>query len=72
MEGPDPYEPDTHVFTGTLIAWGGGYGELLTDSGVTVPLIAEGPPPVANGVRVTIVSRKLRPRFKIDRMTRAD
>ena len=71
MNQPDPYEPETQVFTGTVRVWRGGYGELVTDSGVTIPLTTEGQMPLPEGVRVTLVTRKLRPIFRIERVIRA-
>lgn len=72
MDEPDPFEPGDHVFTGTVKTWRGTYGELLTDSGVTVPLLTQGQPQVPEGARVTLVTRKLRPRFQVDKIYKAD
>jgi hypothetical protein len=72
MDEPDPFEPGTHVFTGTVKIWRSGYGELVTDSGVTVPLLTQGHAPVREGARVTLVTRKLRPRFQIERVVRSE
>jgi len=63
-------EPDTHVFTGIVRAWRTDYGELLTDSGVTVPLLTRGLPPLSEGTRVTLVARKLRPLFQIEKVVK--
>lgn len=64
-------EPDTHVFTGTVRAWDQDFGELITDSGVTVPLVTRGLPAVAVGTRLTLVARKLKPLFQIEKMVKA-
>lgn len=72
MNDPDPFEPDTHVFTGIVKTWRSSYGELITDSGVTVPLITQGHPPILEGSRVTLVTRKLRPRFQIEKVYRVE
>jgi len=61
-------EPDTLVFTGTIRAWDSNFGELITDSGVTVPLVTRGLPAVAVGARLTLVVRKLKPLYQIERM----
>lgn len=63
-----PVEPDTHVFTGTISAWRGEYGEFVTDSGVTVPLLTRGLPAVPVGTRLTLVVRKFKPLFQIERV----
>lgn len=71
MEDPDSFEPGAHVFTGTIKTWNNVYGELVTDSGVVVPLITQGVTRMQIGSRVTIVARKLRPRFVIERVDKA-
>ena len=63
-------ESDTHVFTGIVRAWRSDYGELITDSGVTVPLVTRGLPPLPEGARVTLVARKLRPLFQIEKVVK--
>lgn len=68
MDNGIPVEPDTHVFTGTVKAWRTDYGELLTDSGVTVPFVTRGLSPLREGTRVTLVARKLRPLYQIERL----
>ncbi|WP_244534509.1 hypothetical protein [Hyphomicrobium sp. CS1GBMeth3] len=65
-----PVEPDTHVFTGTVTVWYGDYGELLTDSGVTVPLLTRGLPAVPVGMRLTLVARKFKPLFQIEKVVK--
>jgi hypothetical protein len=63
---PVLFEPGTHQFTGTVKVWQGGYGEVVTDSGVHVPFVTTGHPPVREGTRVTLVVRKYRPLFHLD------
>jgi hypothetical protein len=65
MVDPEHLEPGTHVFTGTVQAWGSELGVLLTDSGVAVTIITEGYAPVPEGTRLTLVTRRLRPRYQI-------
>ncbi len=72
MDYPAQLEPGTHVFTGTIKAWRGDYGELLTDSGVTVPLVTQGLPPLPEGTRVTLVARKFRPLFQIEKVMKPE
>jgi hypothetical protein len=71
MDDPESFEPGAHVFTGTIKSWNAVYGELVTDSGVSVPLITQGVTRVQIGSRVTIVARKLRPRFVIESVDKA-
>jgi hypothetical protein len=68
----DLFEPGTHVFTGTVKVWRGDYGELLTDSGVTVPLTTQGHPTLLEGARVTLVTRKFRPLFQVEKVTKPE
>jgi len=35
-------------------------------------LLTQGHPPVREGARVTLITRKLRPRFQIERVIKAD
>jgi len=65
MDDPDPFEPETHIFTGTVKRWGVRYGELLTDSGFAVHFLTQGHPPISEGTHVTIVTRKYRPRYVV-------
>ncbi len=58
MDDPDPSEPATHVLTGTVMNWRGSHSELLTGSGVTVPLVARDCPPGSEGTLVRFVARK--------------
>ena len=68
----DLFEPGTHVFTGTVKVWRGDYGELLTDSGVTVPLTTQGHPTLREGARVTLITRKFRPLFQVEKVTKPE
>ncbi|MFN0219468.1 MAG: hypothetical protein ACKVP4_11720 [Hyphomicrobium sp.] len=68
MDDPEAFEPGDHVFTGTITTWNANFGELLTDSGVSVPLLTQGVTRMRVGARVTILARKLRPRFVIQRV----
>ena len=69
-EGIDPFESGAHVFTGIVKTWQRDYGELLTDSGVTVTLLTYGHPPMSEGTRITISARRLRPLFQIEKLVR--
>ena len=42
MVNPDPFEPGTYEFTGVIKIWSSSYGELVTDSGVTVLFATQG------------------------------
>jgi hypothetical protein len=68
----DLFEPGTQVFTGTVKVWRGDYGELLTDSGVTIPLTTQGHPTVREGARVTLVARKFKPLFQVEKVIKPD
>lgn len=72
MDNSAPVEPDAHVFTGTVKAWRGDYGELVTDSGVTIPLLTRGLPAVPVGTRLTLVARKLKPLYQIERVVKRE
>lgn len=72
MDDTDPFEPGSQIFTGTIRFWRGGYAELVTDSGVTVPLTTQGQPAFRVGARVRIVARKYKPRFFAEKVTVAD
>lgn len=66
----DLFEPGTQVFTGTVQVWRGDYGELRTDSGVTISLATQGLSAVPEGARVTLVARKFRPLFRVEKIVR--
>jgi hypothetical protein len=72
MDNTDPFEPGSQIFTGTIKFWRGGYGELVTDSGVTIPLTTEGHPAFRVGARVKIIARKYKPRFFAETVIVAD
>ncbi len=72
MDESDPFEPGSQTFVGTIRFWRGGYGELVTDSGVTIPLSTQGQPAFRVGARVKIVARKYKPRFFAETVTNAD
>lgn len=72
MDNSGPLEPGSQVFTGTITAWRRDYGEMITDSGVTVPFVTQGHPVVPVGTRVTMTARKFRPLFQIEKMSRAE
>lgn len=61
MRDLDLFEPGAHVFTGTVRSWSGAFGELVTDSGLTVLFVVQGIPQPAVGSRITISTRRYRP-----------
>jgi hypothetical protein len=61
MEEIDLFEPGSHVFTGTVRSWSGSYGELVTDSGLSVIFVVQGQPQPLIGERITIKTRRYRP-----------
>ena len=63
-----PLEDESQVFSGVIKVWRTDYGELLTDSGVTVPLVTRGYPAVPIGARVTLIARKYKPLFQIEKI----
>lgn len=70
MDNSSPVEPNANVFTGIVTAWRGDYGELVTDSGVTVPLLTRGLPELQVGTRLTLVARKFKPLYQIERVVK--
>lgn len=72
MDEIDPFEQGSQVFVGTIKVWRNGYGEIVTDSGVTIPLTTQGQPALRIGTRVRIVARKYKPRFFAEAVTAAD
>lgn len=72
MDEIDPFEPESQIFVGTIKFWRSGYGELVTDSGVTIPLNTQGQPAYRVGMRVRIVARKYKPRFFVEAVTASD
>lgn len=71
MDDNETFEPGTHVFTGVVKSWGPAMGELVTDSGLSIFLATEGQPQVPAGSRVTVTSRKYRPRYQVAKVTPA-
>ena len=65
MDDPDPFEPGTQIFTGTVKRWDVRYAELVTDSGFTAHLVTQGHPPVPEGAHVTVVAKKYRPCYLV-------
>ncbi len=64
MDENDTFEPGQHTFTGTIRSWSGNTGELQTDSGLAIIFVAAAPPgPV--GSRVTLSTRRYRPRYLV-------
>jgi hypothetical protein len=72
MDEIDPFEPESQIFVGLIKFWRNGYGELVTDSGVTVPFNTQGRPALRVGMRVRIVARKYKPRFFAEEVSAAD
>jgi hypothetical protein len=72
MNNSAPIEPDMQIFTGTIKSWRSDYGELVTDSGIAIPLLTHGLPALAVGSRLTVVARKLKPVFQIERIVRRE
>lgn len=63
-----PLEEEAQIFSGVITVWRADYGELLTDSGVTVPLVTSGYPTIPVGRHVTLVARKYKPLFQIEKL----
>lgn len=61
----DPFEPGTHVFTGTVRAWNERTGELVTDSGLLITFSTQNHPPSPVGSRITVTMRKFRPHYAL-------
>jgi hypothetical protein len=72
MDEIDPFEPGSQIFVGTIKFSRSGYGELVTDSGVTVPFTTQSQSVFRIGTRVRIVARKYKPRFFAEAVTAAD
>ena len=67
----DLFEPGTQVFTGVVRSWSGAFGELVTDSGLSVIFVVQGQPQPLVGERITISARKYRPVYQAGSVTRA-
>ncbi len=68
MDASELLETDTRVFTGKLTDWRQQRAKLVTDSGLTILLATNGLQPVAEGVRVTVVTRKYLPIYHVVRI----
>ncbi|MDX2307770.1 MAG: hypothetical protein NW216_06000 [Hyphomicrobium sp.] len=55
------FEPGTQVFSGTVRSVTGIFGELVTDSGLSVVFVVQGQPQPQIGTRITISARRYRP-----------
>lgn len=71
MDDADLFEPDTHTFTGVVKEWGPFWGELVTDSGLSIVFVTRDQPQVAQGTRIAINAKKFRPRYLPTRIARA-
>ncbi len=71
MDDADLFEPDTHTFTGVVKEWGPFWGELVTDSGLSIVFVTRDQQPVPQGTRININAKKFRPRFLPTRIGRA-
>lgn len=71
MEDADLFEPETHTFTGAIKAWGPFWGELVTDSGLSIIFVTRDQPALPLGSRITVNAKKFRPRFLPTRISRA-
>jgi hypothetical protein len=69
----DLFEPGTQIFTGVVRSWSGAFGELVTDSGLSLIFVLQGQgesqPKV--GERITISVRRFRPVYQAATITRA-
>jgi hypothetical protein len=70
MDDVDLFEPGSHVFTGVVRSWTGNYGELVTDSGLSVIFVIQGQPQPMIGERITIKARRYRPVHHATALTR--
>ena len=66
----DLFEPGTQVFTGVVRSWSGAFGELVTDSGLSVIFVVQGQPQPLVGERITISTRRYRPVHQVTNLTR--
>ena len=71
MEDQDLFEPGSHVFSGVVKSWRGNFGELVTDSGLTVLFVVAGQPQPLIGERITISSRRYRPVYHVTAVNRS-
>jgi hypothetical protein len=61
----DLFEPGTQVFTGVVRSWSGAFGELVTDSGLSVIFVLQGQAQPQVGERITISARRFRPVYQV-------
>lgn len=61
----DLFEPGTQVFTGVVRSWSGAFGELVTDSGLSVIFVLQGQVQPQVGERITISARRFRPVYQV-------
>lgn len=61
----DLFEPGTQVFTGVVRSWTGAFGELVTDSGLSVIFVLQGQAQPQVGERITISARRFRPVYQV-------
>lgn len=71
MQESELLEADTRVFAGRLTHWEDQRAKLLTDSGLTVVLATTGVPPMPEGSRVTVVTRRYLPLYQVVRIASA-
>lgn len=71
MDDADLFEPETHTFTGVVKEWGPFWGELVTDSGLSIVFVTRDQQPVPQGARINVNAKKFRPRFLPTRIARA-
>jgi len=71
----DLFEPGTQIFTGVVRSWSGAFGELVTDSGLSLIFVlqgqGQGEPQPKVGERITISARRFRPVYQAATITRA-
>ncbi len=63
MDDADLFEPETHSFTGVIREWGPFWGELVTDSGLSIVFVTREQEPVPQGTRIMINAKRFRPRY---------
>lgn len=67
----DLFEPGTQIFTGVIRSWSGSFGELVTDSGLSVIIVVQGQAQPPIGERVTISARRYRPVYHAASISKA-
>lgn len=63
------FEPGAQIFTGTVRSLSGIFGELVTDSGLSVVFVVQGQPQPQIGSRITINTRRYRPIYHATSIT---